>query len=229
MDLGVKGITPGVNLGNDSVGAKNVSNEENDAIKESEKKSEKVISPLWGNETENSELENVIAMSADGDTLQVEQAVSNDSLEENGTVVNKTGEDKRPEEIMGSTSREIDIKETLEDKPRKITSFAGYTFQQIEQLYRQGRISRQEYEKQLKIKKENAEEARNDNEDKIEELSKLNREYTNTQMDSEAIVTAFSGEANSNAKVSAKERLDIIENMQNANNIDRLNNNGVSN
>ena len=227
MDIGIRGNIQSKGLTDSRIDPYSVFGKEDDAVKKFGKESENIVRSPWRDEISDHKLENVVAMSSDGDTLQVKRTFFGKGSEQNGSVVDKTDVEKRSEEPAKSGGDlEINAEKSSEDMPRKITSFAGYTLQQIEQLYRQGQISRQQYEKQLELKKTQTEEMRSGDKERIEELSRLSREYTGTKMDSEAVATAFSKDSNSNAKVSAGDRLEIMENLKKTNDFDRLSKNG---
>ena len=68
---------------------------------------------------------------------------------------------ERPDEDEEEKEEAVKAIEEEDEKP-KITSFAGYTEDQLRQLYQRGEISRQDYEKQVKLKEELKEEASGD-------------------------------------------------------------------
>ena len=68
--------------------------------------------------------------------------------------IKRTEDDEKNEEAVKPIEEEG-------EKP-KVTSFAGYTEDQLRQMYQKGEISRQDYEKQIKLKEELKEEASGD-------------------------------------------------------------------
>ena len=68
---------------------------------------------------------------------------------------------ERPDEDEEEKEEAVKAIEEEGEKP-KITSFAGYTEDQLRQLYQRGEISRQDYEKQVKLKEELKEETSGD-------------------------------------------------------------------
>ncbi len=68
---------------------------------------------------------------------------------------------KKPDEDDEKKEEAVKAIEEESEKP-KVTSFAGYTEDQLRQMYQRGEISRQDYEKQIKLKEELKEEVSGD-------------------------------------------------------------------
>ena len=68
---------------------------------------------------------------------------------------------KKPDEDDEKKEEAVKAIEEEGEKP-KVTSFAGYTEDQLRQMYQKGEISRQDYEKQVKLKEQLKEEASGD-------------------------------------------------------------------
>lgn len=142
------------------------------------------------------ELENVVSISEDGDTVQVDPNTE--------TTAQRAGEG-------AVTMRESDTRSEENSEPPEITSFAGYSASQIEQLYLQGRISRQEYETQMANRQERSSTNEEQNSANAKELARLNGTLSRAEMDASAINTAFSNRANDNAPISGTERIAAME------------------
>ena len=67
----------------------------------------------------------------------------------------------KPDEDDEKNEEAVKAIEEEGEKP-KVTSFAGYTEDQLRQMYQKGEISRQDYEKQVKLKEQLKEEASGD-------------------------------------------------------------------
>ena len=132
----------------------------------------------------------IVSISEDGDTVQASKAGINAS----GT-----------KGILVSASEDGAVTQVSDDKgEREIDSLAGYTKSQVEQLYREGRISRYEYDQNMenRKKREEALEERNENKDlaKLQEdslnnfakdMGKINSKAMNVNNANEGIASAL--------------------------------------
>ncbi|WP_176762424.1 hypothetical protein [Eubacterium oxidoreducens] len=104
------------------------------------------------------ELENVVSVSEDGDTVQV----------------SPEGNEKLDVKVIHSETE-------IEDEPVQktdtsvedfqVTSYAGMSNQQLEQLYLQGKISRADYESEIEAREERIESLQNTNSQAIEKMT----------------------------------------------------------
>jgi len=135
--------------------------DENKAFKaESERIKSEIDSSLKKTEEVDFSKDNLISISEDGDTLQASKAGINASTTKGALVT--ASEDGAVTQI--GVNKEIkeneDAKEAKEDALRdtkKVTSLAGFSKQQVEQLYRQGQITRYEYDKNMEQRAEREE------------------------------------------------------------------------
>ncbi|MBR5422265.1 MAG: hypothetical protein IK115_14075 [Lachnospiraceae bacterium] len=110
-------------------------------------------------------LEDVIATSKDGDTVQATKTAIEQLKEdeEEGRVVPKdslmaaketTAAINPAKERIEEEQKEKEEKEEEEEEQQQITSFAGYTDAQLKQLYVKGDISKQDYDKEIESREE---------------------------------------------------------------------------
>lgn len=167
-------------------------------------------------QTSQRTLENVVSVSEDGDTVQVDPKTENVAAMANeGAVTQRqsAAESLREKEREDQRLRD----EAANDQSQQITSFAGFTVSQIEQLYQQGRISRQDYERQLQIRQERTQSAMDSNSQNSENLARIDSANNRAQMDAQAIRSAFGDNSNDNAAASATERMTAMQRIQDNN------------
>ena len=170
-------------------------------------------------------LDNVVSVSEDGDTVQVSEDGATE-LEESasGAVVSRTdSEDKaviREEEdieIEPVEAPEIEPIEAPEIEPvnnatdtdkRQINSFVGYTDQQVEQMYLEGEISQNDYNTEI-ARREEVEEARKAEGDKFSsDMTRLGEIDSRSERADIAIDMAVKS---GNENIGIKERLDAVD------------------
>lgn len=156
-------------------------------------------------------LENVVSRSEDGDTVQVKPETKELTM---GTVTMRESEPSQAQKFL-----EERRKKEAEDDSRatEITSFAGYTSSQIERLYQQGRISRQDYEREMANRRDRNEATASNNAQTEREMARLNGTLSRAQMDASAIDAAYGSGSNANSPASASERIDAMQRMQDYN------------
>ncbi len=122
-----------------------------------------VSAPAEKSSFENESLENVVATSEHGDTVQVF-----DEGEEKSSTIPQFGNPGNDYTIAGTFPEEdkaIGTSRDEEGEDIQITSLAGYTEAQLEQLYRDGEITKQEYEREIAEDEALTEEADEDREE----------------------------------------------------------------
>ena len=182
-------------------------------------------------EERKEELADVIAVSEDGDTVQATENSLNklDEEEENKTVIRDGVPDDRENPIAKMKEAMEKVKKAIAEKDEKaeekeeekaaeefkqqITSFDGYTDQQLEQLYIKGEISKADYDKEMDSREEqktsDAQERNNFSKDMTEKIV-LTEENTRGGA---AIETAYSDRAN-NETMKPDERIKAMENLE---------------
>lgn len=120
---------------------------------------------------------------------------------------------------VGTPAREIEAataSRTAEQDFQAQTSsnYIGISDDRLEQMYREGEISRQDYEKEIEARKASREEMNEEEERFSKEMNGFERIERQTQQNSDAIRQATSD--NASDTLTAKERLDIIEDLQDA-------------
>lgn len=161
-------------------------------------------------------LENVVSVSEDGDTVQVDPNTENVAAMANeGAVTERPSAAQALYEKQQEDQKAKD--EAANDRSQEISSFAGYTASQIEQLYQQGRISRQDYERQLQIRQERTQSAMDSNSQNSENIARLNDATNRAQMNASAVKSAFGDNSNDNAAASATERMNAMQRVQDNN------------
>lgn len=175
------------------------------------------------------ELKNVVSTSRDGDTVQVNPTTEEArKRREDGRITEKdqSGAQKAIEErrLAEERRRKAAIEEAKAKEERKQalkdqapTSYAGKTVSDIENMYRQGIISRSEYEKQKSIKEETNQEAVNSANDFTKKTAKLNGTLTKAQLDQMAIEGAY-GKNSNKGPIEAKARMAAMDRITNNNN-----------
>ena len=94
------------------------------------------------------------------------------------------------------------------------SNYIGISDDRLEQMYREGEISRQDYEKEIEARKASREKMNEEEERFSKEMNGFERLERQTQQNSDAIRQATSN--NASDTLTAKERLDIIEDLQDA-------------
>ena len=171
------------------------------------------------------DLENVVSVSEDGDTVQVSEDGATE-LEESasGAVVSRTDAEEKASireeediEIEPVEAPEIEpieapeitpIENNTGDDKRQINSFVGYTDQQVEQMYLEGEISQNDYNTEI-ARREEIEEARKAEGDKFSsDMSRLEEIDSRTERADIAIDMAVKS---GNEDIGIKERLDAVD------------------
>ncbi len=174
-------------------------------------------------------LENVVSVSEDGDTVQVSDEGSRELDESaSGTVISQT--DREPEtsrfeediEIEPITPPEITpieapeiasetaAAEETESADRDITSFAGYTDQQVEQMYLEGEISQNDYNNEIARREEMEASEREEREQLSRDMGRLDERASRNEMADFAIENAVE---NGNDKIGLNERLQAVDSL----------------
>lgn len=158
------------------------------------------------------QLENVVSRSEDGDTVQVdpttaELATGSVTARDNSSDAAQALQDKQREDQQ----RADEIAMKRQERQAEVTSFAGYTTSQIEQLYQQGRISRQDYERQIAIREERTQSTMDSNSASSEQFARLNGTMNRAERDAQAINTAYSDSANQSYMQTAQDRIDAMQ------------------
>ena len=171
-------------------------------------------------------LENVVSVSDDGDTVQVSDEGAEELSEStSGAVVSQreaAGEAIRAEEdieIEPIEAPEIEPIEAPELTPtgsetetakRDITNFAGYTDQQVEQMYLEGEISQNDYNNEIARREELEASDREDREQFSREMGRLEEADTRAEMADFAIESAVES---GNEKIGLNERLQAVDSV----------------
>ena len=174
-------------------------------------------------------LENVVSVSEDGDTVQVSDEGSRELDESaSGTVISQT--DREPEtsrfeediEIEPITPPEITpieapeiasetaAAEETESADRDITSFAGYTDQQVEQMYLEGEISQNDYNNEIARREEMEASEREEREQLSRDMGRLDERASRNEMADFAIENAVES---GNDKIGLNERLQAVDSL----------------
>ena len=169
-------------------------------------------------------LENVVSVSDDGDTVQVsDEGALELSESETGAVIsqggNETGtvRDEEDIEVEPIEAPEIEPIEAPELEPitndtdtekREITSFVGYTDQQVEQMYLEGEISQNDYNNEIARREEMEASDREDREQFNYEMGRLEEADTRTEMADFAIESAVES---GNEKIGLNERMKAVD------------------
>lgn len=103
-------------------------------------------------EQEKAVLDNVVAKSEDGDTLQ-EKKESVEALKDGLFFKKNAVEDKKDKEDAVIAEEKAENK-YLEQQKENVTSLIGMTKSQVEQLYREGRITKKQYDDNMDSREE---------------------------------------------------------------------------
>lgn len=101
----------------------------------------------------------------------------------------------------------------------QVTSFAGYTESQLEQMYLQGKISRYDYETEIEEREELREEQLDTSQSFAEKTAENMRKLGHTERINTAVETAYSQDASDT--VSAQLRMQAIQSVENPETIQR--------
>lgn len=212
------------------------------------------------------ELDNVVAVSEHGDTLQVieeikansvgetelpdkkeiaenardeaaEQAQQREEIRERQTQAAETAseaieEARRLQDIEVTPAATVAdgsepaaatgdaVADTAAAASQAPSSYAGVTDQQLEQMYRDGVISRQDYESEMEARDAKAEANATNNSELADRMSGLNAIASEGRIVDEAIDRAYSGESANSASVSREvlEAMGIGENEERSEN-----------
>lgn len=185
--------------------------------------------------------ENVVSMSQDGDTLQVNPSTEDMiARAQEGSVSRREAESStQAQEVIKKQIEEqqakaearrqeaqkaameaarqnsaADARQNGQQNGQQITSFAGYSSSQLEQLYQRGQISKQDYDREVARRNENSQTQQENNSQLSQEAARLNGTMTRAQMDARAINGAFGQGANANSPATASQRVDAMQRVQ---------------
>lgn len=175
------------------------------------------------------DLKNVVSTSQDGDTVQVNPTTEEARRRrEEGKVTEKDqsgakriieerrlAEERRRKAAIEEAKAEEEKKQQL--KNQVPTSYAGKTVSDIENMYRQGIISRSEYEKQKSIKEETNQATIDSAADFTKKTAKLNGTLTRAELDQMAVSGAY-GKNSNKGPIEAKARIAAMDRIANNNN-----------
>ena len=187
-------------------------------------------------EKRKEQLENIVSVSEDGDTVQVSEkgqaeledkehvrvvadsetrqenyAVKQENFDVSADVKKAAADDKDEEAKKAGIVQEDDD----EDKPaasKKIMSFSGYTDAQVEQLYRKGEISRYDYEKEMTKREEQLEKKLETGHAFSEEMSENIQTQETAERRSNAVEMAYAADASDT--LSPQTRVDAVLQME---------------
>ncbi len=121
-------------------------------------------------------------------------------------------EDENEEQEKEVEEKEVEEKEVETDQ---INSFNGYTYAQLEKLVSEGRISRDDYEKEMDSRSEKIEELKENGKEFNRTMVKNIAEEEQGERDEKQIRQIFSPDASDT--LTAETRADIIESLQDFN------------
>lgn len=101
-----------------------------------------------------------------------------------------------------------------QEKQRQVTSLAGMTKQQLDQLKREGRISQQQYDTQMQRRKDQLQESSDKSAEAAKIGSAADRAMTNNNLENMSTRVAFSNQ--SSDTISAQTRLDAMQTIRQA-------------
>ncbi len=198
-------------------------------------------------EKEAEQLEDVVSISKDGDTVQVKpesaQKLEDDAF---GTVIRRSDEEEKEENaqlIKESEKRREEIEEAIEKNREaaerraenaekqsaeaeedqqaltgNITSFAGYTDSQLETMYLKGDISKIDYDKEMSSREEKREAETANTAEFNQTMTENGLERTKVEINEETLAQAFAPGAN-NDTIRPEDRVDIVEKLQDVSSI----------
>ncbi|MBE5923794.1 MAG: hypothetical protein E7271_04900 [Lachnospiraceae bacterium] len=188
-------------------------------------------------------LEDVVAVSEDGDTLQVREedtakasydlfededlsSIDNDAVKLDRKVVAeepKPIDDEKKEVELLPMFRDDDNEPVVEvSKPKvdtttsNITSYAGYTDTQLKQMYLDGEISKYNYDKEMEARDEEKQNITSSNKDFSKEVMNTVSGMEKVSEDAEQIQIAFGN--NSNQTPDPSTRVEIMSALQSVTN-----------
>lgn len=170
------------------------------------------------------ELEDVIAVSRDGDTVQASE-ISKERLEEDAfgkMVVNEEKEEdnrleeERKEEVKEEAVKEENREEAQEkyDTAQNNMTYAGYTDAQLEQMYLKGDISKNDYDKEMEAREERLETEQEEDSANSERMVRLGAMAEDSERDAMELENAFSPD--SSDTISGADRMAVIEALDSA-------------
>jgi len=185
------------------------------------------------------ELENVVAVSEDGDTVQVSEE-GNEKLEDQARgSVKRLDQQEEPQaaqvlEEQARAAREMreaiqaarearaqsreesreqaGEEQAREEETREITSFAGYTNTQLERLYRDGAISRHDYEQEMEAREDDQAATMEEGRELDRQMGQIASARQQVQADEETVETLASGESSDSIDVQI--RAQMLANLQ---------------
>ncbi len=164
-------------------------------------------------------------------TERIQEEAAEKSKEARETAAREARDARAMEDVRMPDSRETraeepenaqETQEAVEEKEtqrmaERITTYAGISNQQLEQMYRDGQISQYDYNSEIEAREARREEMRAEMEDANQDAAEFERLERNTENASDAIRTATSDEANET--LTAEQRLDMIEAARNDDNL----------
>ncbi|MCR5702806.1 MAG: hypothetical protein K6G76_11775 [Lachnospiraceae bacterium] len=184
-------------------------------------------------------LDDVIAVSEDGDTLQVKDNDKTDVIDDNfeeedlstadssavklserNIKTDVANVDERPEielpPIFDDKKDTIEITDTdnivQETNTTNITSYTGYTDTQLKQMYLDGEISKYNYDQEMESRKQEQENVAADSKDVTENVMNTVSGMERVSMDAEQLKVAFAN--NSNDVPDPAMRVEIMSALQ---------------
>lgn len=140
----------------------------------------------------------------------------------------ETGERRLEAEIAASSARETQSQqpvrepqpqqeeqaanETKEESVEQMTSFSGVSNQRLEQMYRDGQISRYDYDREVEAREARQEEMRAEDENLNRETEIRENELRRVENMASAVKNAVSDEASET--LTAEQRLDVVDKLQ---------------
>ncbi|MCR5098088.1 MAG: hypothetical protein K6B14_03980 [Lachnospiraceae bacterium] len=171
-------------------------------------------------------LENVVSVSDDGDTVQVSDEGAQELSEStSGAVISQRQSeaealrDEEDIEIEPVEAPEIEPIEAPEitpvttdtdDEKREITSFVGYTDQQVEQMYLKGEISQNDYNNEIARREELEASDRADKEQFNRDMGRLEEADSRTERADFAIENAIE---NGNERIGLDQRMQAVDDL----------------
>ena len=188
---------------------------------------EKVSETQKDQKDQQKELEDVVSVSKDGDTVQVREDSAElledekfgkvDVLDQELAGVYNAREEtpnieiKQPEPV--ETEEKVSEIDTESGQGTQINSYAGYTDSQLEQMYLKGEISKNDYDKEIAARKAREEEMKTEDSEDSKLAGKLAGAENKEDEDSIEMKKVFSEDASDT--FSAKQRADVIDTLQN--------------
>ncbi|MBQ7565010.1 MAG: hypothetical protein IJT16_13610 [Lachnospiraceae bacterium] len=187
---------------------------------------EKVSEKKNDSTDQQKELEDVVSVSEDGDTVQVkedsEKKLEDDRFghvdiveQELAGVYNAPAETPNIEIKAPEKPEDEEEIPAIETKAQgtQITSYAGYTDSQLEQMYLKGEISKNDYDKEIEAREAREEALKGEDEETSELAGKLAGSENKEEQDEIELKKVFSEDASDT--LTAKQRADAIDTLQN--------------